>query len=737
MEDSGMDTVNEFSTAIIVDGLPVVPEAKVEKLSGVLFKIYDQLSSNFSRDDIFMPLGPEGTTLGFCFIQFSTAEEATNARIRTQGAELGKSNKLNISPYSDMDKMLQYSEEFQAPPEIAPPKPLPDPASWLNDSECRDQYVTRYGLETEIAFASAQPATEVQPVYCGEREKEAGRHWCESYVTWSPQGSYMATFHGPGIKLWGGENFEAFGRYMHSGVEELRFSPCERYMTTYRIYDQSEGHTTPPVIVWDVRNGTILRTFDLRNPLDVKFQVNIVVTEEKGKDLNLKRIDRICRGRIIAVNHNDGMFTVREDGTDHVVPGDKVQALQDPNRLKWSPDGNYLAKMGPDIITIYTLPSMTILDKKSLATKDVLDFSWSPNSNMISYYVPAEGNKPALINILEIPSRRDVCSRKVFDVVDGRMTWQSDGDYLCAHMAKVQGKKRSFVVMLFRIREALVPVELVEITEPIIGISWEPGADRFVIAHGDPSKATLAVYSMVGDQNATTEAPRKGKGKGPSPSAKKECTLLYTLQDKKCSDVIWSPAGGVAAFAYFTPDGCQFELYDIEANNSLASRRHDRSKRLVWDPSGRIIASYTTRDLRDPSRATTDDGFNLYTFQGALICGNKRERLHQLQWRPRPKNLLSPEEKKAVIKNLRKYEKEFEKEDRARRSEENAAVLEMRRGQASAFLTLLAERQRTNRALKADRIALRDGYDSDDDANYEIKIDVQETILSSKEQVIH
>ena len=52
---------------------------------------------------------------------------------------------------------------------------------------------------------------------------------------------------------------------------------------------------------------------------------------------------------------------------------------------------------------------------------------WSPKSNMISYWSPAIGNYPAIINIIELPNRKDICSRKVFDVQDGQMTWQSEG----------------------------------------------------------------------------------------------------------------------------------------------------------------------------------------------------------------------------------------------------------------------------------------------------------------------
>jgi translation initiation factor 3 subunit B len=98
------------------------------------------------------------------------------------------------------------------------------------------------------------------------------------------------------------------------------------------------------------------------------------------------------------------------------------------------------------------MPSAQLVDRRSIPAKDVLDFSWSPTSNMISYWSPASGNLPAFINIVQIPDRKNVCSRQMFDVQDGKMVWQNDGDYLCVHMTKVQNKKKSYVLMLFRIR---------------------------------------------------------------------------------------------------------------------------------------------------------------------------------------------------------------------------------------------------------------------------------------------
>lgn len=36
---------------------------------------------------------------------------------------------------------------------------------------------------------------------------------------WSPQGTYLTTFHVPGIALWGGERFEKQGRFPHKDVK--------------------------------------------------------------------------------------------------------------------------------------------------------------------------------------------------------------------------------------------------------------------------------------------------------------------------------------------------------------------------------------------------------------------------------------------------------------------------------------------------------------------------------------
>lgn len=86
------------------------------------------------------------------------------------------------------------------------------------------------------------------------------QRWTETYIRWSPQGTYLATFHAKGIALWGGEKFEQIMRFSHPGVQLIDFSPCERYMVTFSpILSTQEDQQQ--IIIWDIRTGMKKRGF--------------------------------------------------------------------------------------------------------------------------------------------------------------------------------------------------------------------------------------------------------------------------------------------------------------------------------------------------------------------------------------------------------------------------------------------------------------------------------------------
>lgn len=298
--------------------------------------------------------------------------------------------------------------------------------------------------------------------------------------------------------------------------------------------------------------------------------------------------------------------------------------------------------------------------------------------------------------------------------------------------------------MFFRCCDVGIPVEILELPETVYDVQWEPQGKRVCIVHGDQRSPTISFYSMGGTKESSAIAVAnsvvaKGGAGNKKTEDKEELALLFQLKDKPCNrEVNWSPAGGVVVIANVQSDSAIFDLHDVDNNVTMATRKHDRCTRICWDPAGRIIATATITDLRqgDKVRGQAEDGYNLYTFQGTPLVQVRKEKLYQFAWRPRPKELLSPQERKKIMKDLKKYEKIFDKEDRAKKMELNEAVNIERRSIAEEFLRYMSNRTAAYRATRADRMALRDGYDSEDDSNYQIVSELEETVVSCKEQIM-
>lgn len=104
-------------------------------------------------------------------------------------------------------------------------------------------------------------------------------------------------------------------------------------------------------------------------------------------------------------------------------------------------------------------------------------------------------------------------------------------------MVKVQNRKRTNVLMFFRVKEPEVPVEQLELKEDIISVSWEPSGDRLSIVYGEPRQPTIAFYSMV---KTVTVDPKANKIPGMATNKKDtvkkkqvhELTLLHTITGK-------------------------------------------------------------------------------------------------------------------------------------------------------------------------------------------------------------
>ncbi len=323
-----------FDSAIIITNLPKVPESKVEKLTKVLIKIVSRIGNLAASEEtgfngVIMPFGQgSDSTLGFCFVEYESAEDAKKAIVALNEYKFDKNHSLAVSPYPRAQKLQDMTATEFIEPQPTPFVEKPNAMSWLEDPSQRDQYVIRQGKETEVFWCDAKNDPIID--YDGWREKDAGVSWCEYYCHWSPKGSYLATLvPARGVILWSGANYEKTGRFVAPDVKTVMFSPQENYLITNNMRRDDEG----AIKVYNVQSGKLLRAFPLY---------------PKG-------------------------FPMDED-----LP---------PPPFQWSHDDNYLARMGTDLISIFSTPSMGLLDKKSLLAEGIHEFQWSPKANILACWV--------------------------------------------------------------------------------------------------------------------------------------------------------------------------------------------------------------------------------------------------------------------------------------------------------------------------------------------------------------
>jgi translation initiation factor 3 subunit B len=227
------------------------------------------------------------------------------------------------------------------------------------------------------------------------------------YVAWSPNGTYIATLHRQGVRIWGGPSWKPLQRFAHPYVKLIDYSPREQYLVTWsnepivvpENAPQGPTHFSPEdegnnVAVWDIKSGHLLRTFSTHHD-------------------------------------NDNAITKKQ--------------MQWP-ALKWSPDDKFVARVTPgQMISVHELPSMYLHGKKSLKIDGVVDFEWCPHGdkereetdsiekstngsepkkhtkareNMLAYWTPEVANQPARVTLINFPSRAILRQKNLFNVTE-------------------------------------------------------------------------------------------------------------------------------------------------------------------------------------------------------------------------------------------------------------------------------------------------------------------------------
>ncbi|KAL6146914.1 hypothetical protein ACLB2K_057590 [Fragaria x ananassa] len=670
-DDVGNDVDSEmesgFGNIIVVDNLPVVPIEKFEKLENVIRKIYSQLGV-IREDGFFMPLDPETQkTMGYCFIEFNTPQEAELAKEKTHGYKLDRSHIFAVNMFDDFDRFMKVPDQW-APPEIKPYTPGENLQNWLTDVKGRDQFVIRAGNDTEVYWNDAR---QLKPDFVYKRQ-----YWTESFVQWSPMGTYLATVHRQGAAVWGGatNEFKRLMRYAHPQVRLIDFSPGEKYLVTYSTHEATNPRDTNRVVIdiFDVRTGKVMRDF-------------------KGTPDDF------------AIGGSGGV-----SGVSWPV-------------FKWGggKDDKYFARMGKSAISVYETETFSLVDKKSIKVENVMDFSWSPTDSILALFVPelGGGNQPARVSLVQIPSKEELRQKNLFSVSDCKMYWQSNGEYLAVKVDRYTKTKKSTYTgfELFRIKERDIPIEVLELenkNDKIIAFAWEPKGHRFAIIHGDTPRPDISFYSMRSAHNTG------------------RVSKLITLKGKQANALSWSPSGRFIILAGLKGLNGQLEFYNVDEQETMATQEHFMATDIEWDPTGRYVATAVT------SVHEMENGYIIWTFNGKLLYRVLKDHFLQFLWRPRPASFLTPEQEEEIAKNLKKYSKRYELEDNDVEKQLSEQDRAKRRELKEEWEKWVAEWKQLYEAEKLERQRLRDGEVSDEEEEYEAREVEVEEVISTQEEVL-
>ena len=216
----------DFDSLIVVEGLPIVSTDKKDKLLTVVARRFGTVGKLKGDNAIFMPLEGEGDkamSKGVCFIEYETPEQASAAIKQFNNLDFDRRHRLLVTRFVDVETYAQTSEEFVEPPEkeYAQREHI---RSWLKDPQGRDQFLLYRNEELSVCWnrRTEAPDTTVSKT-----------NWTETYVQWSPLGSYLATIHRQGIQIWGGPSWNSIARFPHPFVKLFDFSPKESYIVTW------------------------------------------------------------------------------------------------------------------------------------------------------------------------------------------------------------------------------------------------------------------------------------------------------------------------------------------------------------------------------------------------------------------------------------------------------------------------------------------------------------------------
>ncbi|KAH9976378.1 translation initiation factor eIF-3b [Lactifluus volemus] len=571
-----------FDHILVVDGVPVIDKSKLDKLLTKIAKEFTRKGAAIKSDDISVPWNDK----------------------------TGKSHgghTFFINRFTDIEKFANLDEMY-VEPQREEFKPKEHLRAWLADPLGRDQYVTYRGDEVSISWHG-------RPSQCEVAFEDNQNLRTELYVSWSPLGTYIATLHRQGVRLYGGPSFQHQARFYHP----LPIVVAEDMPQGPRFFSaEDEGNN---IAVWDIKTNHLLRTFPAILP--------------EGE-------------------------------------GSKKQMAWPA--LKWSADDN-MGLQGKKSLKIEGVVNFEWCPHGEKDREDAAKASRKPAENMLAYWTPEVANQPARVTLLNFPSRTVLRQKNLFNVSECRLYWQNQGDFLCVRVDRhTKTKKSTFCNLeIFRVREKDFPVEVVELKDTVTDFSWEPKGERFaIVSSSDPNvgnpgqgvtiKTDVSFYQLDHSKNdfkllrtlagrttntirwsprgrhvvlATKDVPKEEWGSS--------IQQLGVADHYGVTDVEWDPSGrylATAASAWTHTIENGYAIWDFRGQE-IEKRLLDRFKQFLWRPRPPSLLTKDQKrnlrkNLREYSRAFEEaDAAEETTVSAELVAQRKRAVDEWNAWRVR------------------------------------------------------------------------------------------------------
>jgi len=722
------------STILVFCNLPKVDSKKYEKfINKVLKKNLRAVSLPGGKnidweDDIiqfYMPIGDEAQdinieeppkgkkTEGVCFIEFRNQMTAMTVLNELDGTAITKKNKIQIYTWKDFMKLEEYEENFEQP-SFASFEASNFERAWLEDAEGRDQFLIRFkeGDDHQTCVywgdhlrGGADLSTDFSRIL-----SKKGQKCCltSKEASWSPQGTFLTTLHGPGLKVWKqdrtGEFATKIERMEHRDVDMIHWSPNENYLVSFNSDPDDDEEAT--IKFWDIATGEKIK---------------------ERTDMFAEHIS--MEWPFLQYSHDDKYFNFLES------------SKWKPRKPDFNPD--VVNRSHADLLRIYD--SKTFKKVAKINVPGIKERKFSPCSNLMAYIcsTPQDENTPTTVFVCDVPGVNTLTKASHYQVRRAFLQWHPKGTHLCVSFVvkkkirKKKGKKKDPRTIDPQKQIEKINLSICDCTNKKFPWVQVPiGKERLLACEFEPTESRLCVLQQgeLKGENFVKFIDLKHPDREP-----------IAMKVGDVCDVLWSPIGRHIVFAH---ENGHRTFHDTAAVVKEKKREHDSAEDLYWSPCGRFCVSTVTSKIEqdEDAPAATDNAWVMFNFQGEEIArrefkGTKMDKkmLFSFQWRPRPKSLVGDKEKEEIKRNIledTKLWKSYEKADQKILRERLDKKMKDRLDKWQDWQDRCDAMLEFAQSIQKDREDLRDGRESEAEEEFDFIEEREEEIISQVEKEV-